>query len=187
MDVASAQVELRASYLNGGPGAIVSGIVWLVAALASSRAGVPTGFVFLFFGGMTIFPISALLVRVVFRRDPPSVTNIGGRTVTETVFPMLAGFLAAWLLLPYRPELVFPLSAIAVGAHYFGFRTAYGDVVYWVIAAVLCGVGLGSIFMGMPSGATVPYVVAAIEVVFGVWITARELSPRRTPNARSAA
>ena len=123
-----------------------------------------------------IFPVGTLLVRAVFRREPPPATNPGGRTVVETVFPMLAGFLAAWLLLPFRPELVFPLSAIAVGSHYFGFRTAYGDVAYWVLAAVLCGLGLGTIFIGVPDSALVPYLVAAIEVVAGVWLTRKSVT-----------
>jgi hypothetical protein len=91
---------------------------------------------------------------------------------------MMGGFLAAWILLPYRPDLVFPLAAIAVGAHYFGFRTAYGGLVYWGLAVVVCGVGLAAIFVGVPGGATVPYVIAAVELVFGLWVTVKEASPR---------
>jgi len=178
MDIIAAQAELRASYLNGGPGAVVSGIVWLAAAVSATTWGTPTGFVVLFFGGMTIFPLGRLVVRTLFRRDPPSRGNPGGRTVIETVIPMIGGFLAAWILLPFRPDLVFPLAAIAVGAHYFGFRTAYGDAAYWGLATVVCGVGLGAIFVQVPSGVTVPYVIAAIEAIFGLWVTAKEASPR---------
>lgn len=155
---------------------MVSGLVWLAAAISTTVSGVPTGFAVLFFGGMAIFPIGTLVVRALFGRNPPSPDNPGGRTVIETVFPMLGGFLAAWILLPHRPDLVFPLAAIAVGAHYFGFRTAYGDVLYWGLAVVVCGVGLGTIFVGVPDGATVPYVVAAVEVVFGLWVTMKEMS-----------
>lgn len=176
MEIAAAQAELRASYLNGGPGAVVSGFVWLAAAVCATRWGTPTGFVVLFFGGMAIFPLGTLVVRSFFRRASPSPNNPGGRTVIETVFPMIGGFLAAWILLPYRPDLVFPLAAIAVGAHYFGFRTAYGGILYWGLAAVVCGVGLGTVFVGVPHGETVPYVIAAIELVFGVWVTWREAS-----------
>jgi hypothetical protein len=127
---------------------------------------------------MAIFPLGTLVVRMFFRRESPSPNNPGGRTVIETVFPMIGGFLAAWILLPYRPDLVFPLAAIAVGAHYFGFRTAYGRTLYWALAAVICGVGLGTVFVGVPDGETVPYLVAAIEVVFGLWVTVSEASSR---------
>lgn len=177
METAAAQGELRASYMNGGPGAVVSGLVWLAAALCTTAWGTSTGFAVLFFGGMAIFPLGTLVVRALFRRAPPSPENSGGRTVVETVFPMIGGLLAAWLLLPYRPDLVFPLAAIAVGAHYFGFRTAYGSTLYWGLAAVICGVGLGTVFLGVPDGQSVPYVIAAIEVVFGAWVTFSEASP----------
>jgi hypothetical protein len=91
--------------------------------------------------------------------------------VIETIFPMLGGFLAAWLLMPHRPDLVFPLASIAVGAHYFGFRTAYGDATYWVLGSALCLVGVAAIFIEIPQGTAVPYIVAAIELAFGVWLT----------------
>ncbi|MCG8468820.1 MAG: hypothetical protein MJB57_11540 [Gemmatimonadetes bacterium] len=186
MEVAAAQAELRASYLNGGPGAVVSGFVWLAAAVVATSSGVPAGFAVLFFGGMGIFPLGTLIVRTLFRRGPPSRDNPGGRTVIETVFPMMGGFLAAWILMPHRPELVFPLAAIAVGAHYFGFRTAYGDAVHWVLAIVICGVGLGTVFVGVPDGSTVPFVIAAVEVAFGLWLTLKEAS-RRPPSAAHSA
>ncbi len=184
VDIATAQAELRASYMNGGPGAVVSGLVWLAAAVSATTWGTPTGFAVLFFGGMTIFPLGTLVVRMFFRRDPPSPGNPGGRIVIETVFPMMGGLLAAWLLLPYRPDLVFPLAAIAVGAHYFGFRTAYGGLVYWGLAALICGVGLGTVFVGIPGGASVPYIIAGIEVVFGLWVTSKEASDRASGGTR---
>jgi hypothetical protein len=57
---------------------------------------------------------------------------------------------AAWLLLPYRPEFVFSVSAIAVGTLYFGFRTAYGDWTYWDFGAVLCLIGTFLIVLAIP-------------------------------------
>lgn len=185
MRIHEAHSDLRASYLNGGPGAVVSGLVWLCAAVSSTTWGISTGFIVLFFGGMAIFPIGTLVVRTVFRRASPSPDNPGGRTVIETVFPMIGGLLAAWLLLPYRPDLVFSLAAIAVGAHYFGFRTAYGDAVYWALAAVMCGVGVGAIFVGVPSREYVPYVIAAIELLFGVWVTVQEAARSKASVTRS--
>lgn len=166
-----AQAELRWSYVRGGPGTFVSGLVWLAAAWATTARGVGFGFAVLFFGGMAIFPVGATLVRTVFRRPPPSPGNPGPRMVIETVFPMIGGFLAAWLLLPHRPEFVFPIAAIAVGSHYFGFRSAYGDAVYWVLAALMCGVGVAAIFTAVLPMETVPWIIAVIELGFGVGFT----------------
>ena len=184
MEIAAAQADLRASYVRGGPGAIVSGVVWLIAAITATVSGVERGFVTLFFGGMLIAPVGMLIVRKIFRRGTPVPGNPGGITVIETVFPMIGGFLAAWLILPYRPDFVFPLCAIAVGAHYYGFRTAYGDNAYWFIASALCVAGIGSIFAKFPDAAALPYAVAAMEVAFGCWLTWRGLSHEVGPKAQ---
>lgn len=163
------QAELRHSYVRGGPGAIVSGFVWLAAGLTATYSNLSNGFLLLFFAGMFIFPISKVVLKLFFRRPGESKSNPGGVIVIETVFPMIGGLFAAWLLMPHRPEFVFPIAAIAVGAHYFGFRTAYGDWTYWVFAAILCLIGSLSIVLGTPSSNWVPYMVAAVEFIFGSW------------------
>ncbi len=169
MEIEVAQAEIRRSYLRGGPGAIVSGFVWLASGVTAVVSNVRVGFAVLFFGGMLIFPIATFIVRTLLRRKPVSRNNPGGLTVIETTIPMIAGFLTAWLLLPYRPDFAFPVSAIAVGAHYFGFRTAYGDWTNWVLAGAMCSVGVSAIFSGLPSANAVPFVIAAVEICFGVW------------------
>ena len=169
MNAEKYQKELREAYVRGGPGAIVSGLVWLTAGLLMTFYGVATGFAVLFFGGMLIFPLSKLVLGIFYRRASESKGNPGGLIVIETVFPMIGGLFAAWLLLPHRPEYVFPIAAIAVGAHYFGFRTAYGDWTYWVLGAVICLLGALSIISGIPPSTTLPYIVAVVEILFGIW------------------
>lgn len=171
MEIAQAQLDVRQAYLRGGPGAVVSGLVWLIAGLVAETYGVAQGFVVLFFGGMSIFPISAAILRVVWRRQIQIPRNPSGLTVIETVFPMIGGLLGAWLLVPHRPEFVFPLAAIAVGTHYFGFRTAYGDWTNWLLGGLLSLIGLGTIFYAVPAGNQVPFLVAATEIVFGIGLT----------------
>ncbi|XZE19563.1 DUF7010 family protein [Pirellulaceae bacterium SH449] len=171
LDIGTAQSEIRTAYLRGGPGAVVSGIVWLCSALVATTHGVPIGFAVLFFGGMLIFPVASIIVRQFFGRPNVSPSNPGGLTVIETIFPMIGGLLAAWLLIPYRPDFAFPISAIAVGAHYFGFRTAYGDWTNWILGGIMCVVGIGAIFYSLPKSNIVPYAIAVIEVSFGCWLT----------------
>ncbi|MEM7478668.1 MAG: hypothetical protein AAF483_27100 [Planctomycetota bacterium] len=169
MDVDKYQQELREAYVRGGPGAIVSGIVWGAAGLMSQSYSIGIGFAVLFFAGMLIFPISKIVLKLIFRRPAESRDNPGGLIVIETVFPMIGGLFAAWLLLPHRAEFVFPLASIAVGAHYFGFRSAYGDWTYWVFGAALFLIGSLSIIVGLPSGKLIPFIVAFVEIGFGIW------------------
>lgn len=170
LDIVTAQSELRQSYMHGGPGTVVSGIIWLIAGISVGVFGVPVGFVVLFFGGMLIFPITTLIVRGFLRRAAPAKENPGGITVVETIFPMIGGLFCAWLILPHRPDLVFPIAAIAVGSHYFGFRTAYGDTTFWVLGSAMCLTGVAGVFVAAPTVTTVPYVIAAIEIAFGLWL-----------------
>lgn len=133
-----------------GPGALVSGMVWLTSAITKNYAGVPTGFAALFFGGMLIFPAANLIVTTCCRRQPESPENPGKWTVLETVFPMIGGLFSAWLILPYRSEFVSLIVAMSVGAHYFGFRTAYGDWTYWLLGGIMCSIGFASILWAIP-------------------------------------
>ena len=177
--IEGAQHELRRAYLRGGPGTLVSGLVWLAAGAAAHQRGVRAGFLLLYFGGMLIFPISQLVTRGLLRQPTHRPGTIGARIVGETVVPMLGGFLGAWLLLPYRPLLVFPVAAVAVGAHYFGFRSAYGDRTFWLLGSFLCAVGLVPI-IGRPASAhAVAYAVSGIEVLFGAWLAAQSRFDRK--------
>ena len=170
MSLNSHQQELRYAYVRGGPGAIISGGVWFAAALTAMYSSISDGFFLLFFAGMFLFAVSKLALKLVIQRAPESKSTPGSLICLETVFPMVGGLFAAWLLLPYRPEFVFSASAIAVGTHYFGFRTAYGDWTYWVFGAVLCTIGLSSIALAIPSSSLVPFIVAIVEIVFGTWL-----------------
>ena len=183
MNIATAQADLRRAYLRGGPGAMVSGVVWFVAGTTASYSGVSTGFAVLFFGGMLIFPVASLIPKFLFGREPIADNNPSGLTIIETVFPMIGGLLAAWLLVPHRPEFVFPVAAIAVGTHYFGFRTAYGDWSNWVLGGMISCVGASSIFLSLPSTDSIPYLVAVIEFAFGGWLTYRSVQSHDSKQA----
>jgi hypothetical protein len=172
MIVSEAQRDIRRAYVGGGPGVLVSGCVWLAAALAQQWRGTGFGFAVLFLGGMLIFPLSTLASRAVFRRDRESAANPLGMTALESTIAMIGGLFAAWLLLPLKPALVFPLAAIAVGTHYAAFKTVYGDRLFWALAAAITAVGLFDILARpMPGG--VALAVALVELGFGAALTVR--------------
>jgi hypothetical protein len=170
MLISDAQRDLRRAYVGGGPGVMISGLIWLVATVVQLKQGIGAGFTALFFGGMLIFPITKLLCRFLFRRDSETPGNPFGLTVLECTIAMIGGLFAAWLFLPSRPMLTFPLAAVAVGTHYCVFATAYGNRWFWLIAGIVTAIGCGDIFLAQMHGATA-LLVTVTELVFGLALT----------------
>ncbi|BDI61325.1 DUF7010 family protein [Qipengyuania nanhaisediminis] len=173
MLISDAQADLRRAYTDGGPGVLISGLVWLAAWIADSRSGTATGFAVLFVGGMTIYPLALLANRALLRRPAEVKGNPGGPLVVEVTAAMIAGLFAAYLFLDHAPELVMPLAAIAVGVHYFAFRTAYGDKIFWALGAIVTFVGVAAIYRFVPLPGPVTLQVAIIEILFGIGLTWR--------------
>ncbi len=172
MIISDAQKDLRRAYVGGGPGVLISGLIWVVATLVQHNQGVAAGFAALFFGGMAIFPCAKLVCRTVFHRENESSSNPFGITVLESTIAMIGGLFAAWLFLSSKPMLVFPLAAIAVGTHYFVFKTVYGDRLFWLLAGIIVAIGLGDIFASQMRGSTA-LLVAVTELAFGLVLTRR--------------
>lgn len=178
MLISEAQQDLRRAYVGGGPGVTISGLVWLAATWTLHTEGVGPGFVVLFLGGMLIFPLTKLVCRFAFRRPNESSDNPFGMTVLECTIAMIGGLFAAWLFLESKPAWVFPLAAIAVGTHYFVFKTAYGDRSFWLLAALVTAIGVGDIFLPPLRGSTA-LLVALVELGFGLALTLRAVGAQR--------
>lgn len=179
MTIAEAQADLRRAYVGGGPGAFVSGLVWFAAAWIEARHGTRTGFIALFFGGMTIYPLGLAASRLLFGRQRESNDNPMGPIALESTIAMIGCLLAAWLILPFKPEFVFPIAAIAVGTHYFVFKTAYGDRTYWLLAAIVTALGLAEIFGVTRLSGGMIVAVGVVELAFGMTLAWRSLKESR--------
>ena len=175
MTISEAQADLRRAYVRGGPGAFISGSLWFVAAWVEAHHGIRNSFITLFFGGMLIYPLGLAASRLLFRRASESSGNPMAPIALESTIAMIGCLLAAWLILPFKPEMVFPIAAIAVGTHYFVFKTAYGDRAYWLLAALITAAALVKIFnvAALPGGLILA--VGIIEVAFGIVLTLRDL------------
>ena len=178
MTIDDSQADLRRAFVGGGPGLVISGLFWLAAGVVADTHGIKTGFVLLFLTGMLIFPLSALVCRFAFGRAPTAAGNPMGRIALESTFPMIGGLVIAWLLLPLRPDWVFPVAAIAVGTHFFAFRSAYGDALFWLLGALITALGAAELFGLTKLDGAFLYPVAVIEIAFGLWLIRREW---RTP------
>lgn len=175
MHIAEAQADVRRSFVDGGPGQLVSGLVWFVSAIAASKGGIRVGFAVLFFGGMLIFPLTLVTTRAVFHRARTQDANALIPIALESTAAMIAGLFGAYLLVGRSPDLVFPLSTLVVGTHYFSFRTLYGDATFLILGAVISVLGLNAIFHWLMLPGGVLWWIAGIEIVFGVYLTVRNL------------
>lgn len=178
MIVTDAQADLRRAYVGGGPGAVVSGLVWLIAGWATGRHGTGAGFAHLFLGGMLIFPLSKLICRFGFGRANELPGNPGGTLVLESTAALIGGLIVAWLFLPLRSGLVFPVAALAVGTRYILFQSAYGDRAYWLLGTLVSAVALAGVALPASQAWTV-WAVAGIELAAGTLLILADL--RRTP------
>ena len=179
MTIDDAQADIRRAFVGGGPGAIVSALVWLFAAFVHSRSGVSGAFIALFFGGFLIFPVSLLLSRYVFGRSTMAKGNPLGLLALESTIAMIGCLIAAWLLLKPYPGFAFPVAAIAVGTHYLAFKTAYGDRTYWLLGALLTMIGACGIYYLPGRTSLVILAVAATELAFGMALLVRALKEAR--------
>ena len=179
MLISDAQLDLTRAYVGGGPGVMISGIVWMGATFIQHTQGIGSGFAALFLGGMLIYPLTKLVCRTVFHRESESSSNPLGMTVLECTLAMIGGLFAAWLFLSSKPELVFPLAAIAVGTHYFVFKTAYGERLFWLVAAAVTAIGVGDIYVSQMRGSTA-LLVTLTELVFGLALTIRAIGATKT-------
>jgi hypothetical protein len=171
MEIKAAQAEARRVYVGGGPGVVVSGLVWLAAALVLKQEGVRLGFATLFFGGMLIVPVATMIERGLFRRPAPARENALVAIGFETVFAMIGCLIAAFLLLPHRPELVFPVAAVAIGTRYFTFATLYGNKAFYGLGGLITALGAVGVWGAIDIPGGVAFAVAAVEILFGTALT----------------
>ena len=171
MTIADAQTDLRRAYVGGGPGLVVSGLFWLLTYVVLLRSDVELAYITLFITGMLIFPSGIILRSLVFRRRKEASDNPLGRVALESTIAMIMGLILGWLIIPYQPDWAFPFAAIAVGTHFFAFRTAYGDSRFWLLAVILTALGFITLAGFLPLGSNLVAAFGVTEILFGIWLT----------------
>lgn len=166
MDFRDAQRDIAAAYVNGAPGVLVSGIVWLAAGFVEPYQGTLTAFAVLFFGGMLIFPVSTLLSRMLFGAPTTMEGNPLERLGFESTVMLFAGILLGYVALNLVPQLTFPAIAVAIGARYFTFRTMYDDVTYWLLGGIIALIGTADMISPVPLPAGTLLLVGMTECLF---------------------
>lgn len=159
MDIAVAQRDVRDVYAGGFPGQLVSGAVWLGAAAASVVVSHAAGIVTLLAGGILIFPVTTLLLKL--GGGPASLPRGHplGALAMQIAFTVPLGLLVAAAVVGYREDWFFPASMVVVGAHYLPFTFLYGTSLFAVLGGVMA-------FGGVALALWVPNTFA-----LGGWVT----------------
>lgn len=160
MEISNAQREVRSVYVRGAVGQTVSGFIWLVSASLGTWLSVQSGILTLAVGGMFIFPLTQLALRL--RGGPTTLQSenpLGGLAMQVAfIIPLTIPVIGAATL--YNVNWFYPAFMVIVGAHYLPFVFLYGMWEYAVLAAVL-------IFGGVTIGYVLPNTFST-----GGWFTA---------------
>lgn len=140
MTLAEAQEEVRAVYLNGSVGQLVSGVIWLSSAACGSRGATRQAILVLVFGGMFIFPITQLLLRLANRPYALRAGNPLRHLAMQIAFIVPLTLPVAGGAALHNLNWFYPACTIIVGAHFLPFVFLYGMWHYAVLSGVLlCG------------------------------------------------
>lgn len=167
--ISQSQTDMRQGYANGSPGIIVSGTIWLIAAIINFKYSDQQGIWTLLIGGMFIFPLSMLLSKAMGLRATHTKNNILASLAMEgTVFMLLCLPLAYFLSLQHTAWF-FQGMLLIIGGRYFTFASIYGIRLYWALGATL-GIAAYLLFIFKIPSMGSALAGAIIEITFGLFM-----------------
>lgn len=170
------QDEMRFAYFDGAPGILVSGLVWLAAALVCYQLGIEKAVWTLLIGGALIHPMGVVVTRALGRPAKTSAGNaLNQLAMASTIWLILCCAMAYGLFL-LRPTLFFPAMMATIGSRYLVLASVFGRQIFWILGTSLLAGGGLAVFLAAP-----PAIAAGlgglIEVLFSVLMFARASRP----------
>lgn len=172
------QRAMRYAYRGASYGQFASGAIWFAAAAAATWGRAGTAVLVLAVGGMAIYPLVVLLMRLDGRTVPSPEENPLQRLGAQVALVLPLSMPALLPLLGIAGiAAFFPCMLILVGAHYLPFIFLYGMRSFLLLAALM--VGSGVVIARAPTlpFATGAWVGAALLLVWatvGRWLADRE-------------
>lgn len=164
MNIADAQREMRAHYAGSMYGQLVSGLLWLASASLATWGTTRAAITTLVIGGMFIFPLTVLLLRLTGKRPPLSPTNTLPSLGMHVAFVLPISMVLLYPVAMFRLTWFYPALMVLLGAHYLPFVFLYGMRMFAVLGYLLAGAGV-SIALYLPRA---PFSA-------GAWFTAATL------------
>jgi hypothetical protein len=168
---AAFQREMRYAYLGGGLGMLVSGSVWLVAALVALWDSPQRAIWTLFGGGVLIHPVAVVLTRALGRPARHGAANPFGALAMASTIWMILMLALAYGVAQLRMDLFFPAMLFVIGGRYLIFATIYGARIYYACGAALALAGY-LLAANRAAPALGGFLGAAIEGLFAAIILA---------------
>ncbi|WP_394130516.1 DUF7010 family protein [Shewanella maritima] len=169
MTLQQAQQNMDHAYLGGGPGVLVSGLVWGIAAIVAAVSTPFTSMLTLFFGGMLIHPLGMVLAKVFKRSGMHQPDNPLAKLAFESTVILFVGLFIAFYVANINISLFYPIMLLTIGVRYLTFQTLYGNRIYWLLGAVLMAGGVACMVMQAPF-ITGVVLGSVTEIVFGLLI-----------------
>jgi len=141
-----AQAEVRRSYRSASVGQLYSGAVWLASALAWSVLGTTAGVLVLLVGGVFIYPVTALVSRLL--GSAGSIPKANPLRMAGLTIPIVGalGIPVAGAAALYDIDWFYPAFMVIMGAHYLPFAHLYGMRVFLSLGA---GMWLGGLVISL--------------------------------------
>ncbi len=167
---------MRHAHYDGALGILVSGLVWITAAVVCYELGINKAVWTLFIGGALIHPIGTVIEKAVGRPAKTGKTNaLNQLAMASTIWLILCCAMAYGLFL-LDPKLFFPAMMATIGSRYLVFATVYGRTVFWTFGGSLL-VAAGLVFYSSVPPAAAAGICGFIEVAFAVYVFSTATRP----------
>jgi hypothetical protein len=168
----SQQHEMCLAHYDGAAGILVSGLVWLAAALVSVQLGVNNAVWTLLIGGAFIYPLGLLVTKALGRSAKTDKANaLNQLAMASTVWLILCCVMAYGLFL-LKPQLFFPAMMAVIGCRYLIFASIFGKSIFWMLGASLIIAANLTFFLAV-SPSIAAGLGGLIEIVFAIVVFSR--------------
>lgn len=160
------QQDMKTGYAYGSTGVLVSGIIWVISSLIVNFYSPQKGIWALLIGGVLIFPLSALMGKLMGIKGEHQKNNPLARLAMEGTIWMIMCIPLAYVLSLSKAEWFFQGMLMIIAGRYLTFVSIYGLRIYWVLGAAL---GLAAFILFRFEIAAFPSALTGglIEIVFG--------------------
>lgn len=142
MHISDAQRDVRVTFLGGFPGQLVSALIWFASAVLATWISPRAGILTLVFGGMLIFPLTQLTLRLMGRPASLPKGHPMNALAMQIAFLVPLGLPLVGAAALHRLSWFYPAFLLVVGAHYLPFTFLYGMRQFIALAALMMTAGL---------------------------------------------